>query len=120
MILIKKFTFDAAHNLVRYKGKCERLHGHTYQLVVKLEGKPHPRDGMVMDFTDVKALVGELVIEKLDHNYLNDTVAQSTAENLAMWIWDRLAPAFRARKLKLLEIELWETATSGIVYRKGR
>lgn len=120
MILIKRFTFDSAHNLLRYKGKCERLHGHTYQLVVKLEGKPDPKDGMLMDFTDVKRLVTELVIDKMDHAYLNDIVKQSTAENLAMWIWDELAPAFRSKTRKLYEIELWETATSGIVYRKGK
>ena len=38
MILVKEFEFDAAHNLINYHGKCERLHGHTYKLVVKLEG----------------------------------------------------------------------------------
>ena len=40
MLLTKDFTFDAAHNLVNYHGKCERLHGHTYRLRVVIEGEP--------------------------------------------------------------------------------
>ncbi|MBQ6981656.1 MAG: 6-carboxytetrahydropterin synthase, partial [Synergistaceae bacterium] len=49
MLLCKDFTFDAAHNLVDYHGKCERLHGHTYRLRVVLEGEPDA-EGMIMDF----------------------------------------------------------------------
>ncbi|MBP6333296.1 MAG: 6-carboxytetrahydropterin synthase, partial [Aminivibrio sp.] len=49
MLLRKEFTFDAAHNLVEYHGKCERLHGHTYRLAVVLKGSPD-REGMIADF----------------------------------------------------------------------
>jgi 6-pyruvoyltetrahydropterin/6-carboxytetrahydropterin synthase len=116
MILIKKFSFDAAHNLVVYKGKCENLHGHTYQLAVKLEGKPTRHDGMVLDFTELKKIVDSLVLEKLDHAYINDIVPQSTAENIVVWIWAQLAPSLKRKNCKLVELELWETATSGVVY----
>ena len=49
MIIIKEFDFDAAHYLPAYNGKCEHLHGHTYKLVVKVEGTPD-HEGMVIDF----------------------------------------------------------------------
>jgi len=117
MLLIKKFTFDAAHNLAAYKGKCERLHGHTYQLVVKLEGKPAKSDGMVMDFCEMKEIVTSLALDKLDHSYINEIIPQSTAENIAAWIWDRLEPAFHSKNRRLREIELWETADSGVIYQ---
>ena len=117
MLLIKKFTFDAAHNLVIYKGKCENLHGHTYQLVVKLEGKPSRTDGMVLDFIELKKIVTENVLDVLDHAYINDIVPQSTAENISVWIWGKLFPSLRRKNCKLVELELWETATSGVVYK---
>ncbi|MFA5160962.1 MAG: 6-carboxytetrahydropterin synthase QueD [Elusimicrobiales bacterium] len=116
MFLIKTFSFDAAHNLVEYKGKCERLHGHTYRLAVTVEGKPSKKDGMVMDFAELKDMVRELVLEKLDHAYINDIIPQSTAENMARWIWDRLSPALRRRKVRLARVELWETQDSAAVY----
>lgn len=86
MILIKEFEFDAAHNLINYHGKCERLHGHTYKLVVKLKGKPDHED-MVYDFVDLKRLVKKEVIEEFDHHYINDFIEQPTAENIAMYKW---------------------------------
>lgn len=50
MICIKEFEFDAAHYLPNYHGKCEHLHGHTYKLVVKVEGHPD-QEGMVLDLS---------------------------------------------------------------------
>ena len=115
MILIKEFDFDAAHNLIHYHGKCERLHGHTYKLVVKLKGTPGPED-MVYDFTQLKKLVKEEVLVDFDHRYINDFIEQPTAENIAVYIWDRLEPLVRTETARLYEIEVWETATSGIIY----
>ena len=116
MILIKEFEFDAAHNLIHYHGKCERLHGHTYKLVVKLEGVRGPED-MVYDFTQLKWLVKEQVLEEFDHHYINDFISQPTAENIAVYIWNKLEPLVRTEHAHLYEIEVWETKTSGIIYR---
>ena len=58
MILIKEFEFDAAHYLPEYNGKCEKLHGHTYKLVVKIDGTPD-KEGMVIDFVRLKEIVKE-------------------------------------------------------------
>ncbi len=115
MILIKEFDFDAAHNLIHYHGKCERLHGHTYRLVVKLEGTPDEED-MVYDFTRLKDLVKEEILDEFDHHYINDFIPQPTAENIAVYIWNRLEPLVKTPNAHLAEIEVWETATSGIVY----
>ncbi|SHF29153.1 6-carboxytetrahydropterin synthase QueD [Caloramator proteoclasticus] len=117
MILIKEFEFDAAHNLIHYHGKCERLHGHTYKLVVKLEGEPDS-EGMVFDFVQLKKIVKERIIDKFDHAYLNDIIEQPTAENMAIYVWDELYDVLKRDNCRLYEVEVWETKTSGIVYRR--
>lgn len=116
MILIKKFEFDAAHNLIHYNGKCEKLHGHTYKLVVKLEGKLDKED-MIFDFVELKRIVNENIINKFDHAYINDFIEQPTAENIAVYVWDNLVNLIKRDNCRLYEIEVWETKTSGIVYR---
>lgn len=110
MLVSKEFTFDAAHNLTEYNGQCEALHGHTYRLRVTLHGAVKP-DGMVFDFVELKRIVSDRVVAVLDHSYLNDTMRQPTAENIALWIWEKLAD------LPLHEIRVWETATSFVTYR---
>lgn len=115
MILIKEFEFDAAHFLPKYHGKCENLHGHTYKMVVKLEGTPD-KEGMVMDFIQLKNLVKSKVIDKLDHAMLNDIFEQPSAENIAVWVWQQLVSDLQRENCRLYEVEIWETKTSGIIY----
>lgn len=117
MFIHKEFKFDAAHNLVEYKGKCEQLHGHTYRLKVTLLGQPHKGD-MILDFVDFKQIVREKVIDKLDHAYLNDFIPQSTAENIAAWIWKQLEADLKSPWHELYEITVWETETSSVTLRK--
>lgn len=116
MILIKEFEFDAAHNLINYHGKCENLHGHTYKLVVKLKGTRDKED-MIIDFIELKNIVKENVVNELDHHYINNIIKQPTAENIAVWIWNKLLDKLKRDNCKLYEIEVWETKTSGIVYQ---
>ncbi len=116
MFLIKEFEFDSAHFLPRYKGKCENLHGHTYKLVVKLEGTP-AHEGMIMDFVEFKEIVKTKVIEKIDHVCINDILEQPSAENMSVWIWQNLEKELKRDNCHLYEIELWETRTSGVCYR---
>lgn len=116
MFIVKKFKFDAAHNLVSYKGKCENLHGHTYLLVVVIEGYPD-NEGMIMDFVELKNIVNEEIISILDHSYINEIISQPTAENIAIWIWDRLEERIRRENCRLYEIQVWETEESGVIYR---
>jgi 6-pyruvoyltetrahydropterin/6-carboxytetrahydropterin synthase len=115
MILKKQFTFDAAHNLVRYHGKCERLHGHTYRMSVAVKGTPDD-EGMVVDFLEVKRIVNEEVVSKFDHAYLNDMFEQPSAENVARFVFERLDPLIRGENYALHEVELWESPSSSVVF----
>lgn len=89
MLVSRTFTFDAAHYLTDYYGKCERMHGHTYKLEVTLEGKIQA-NGLVIDFVVLKRLVKKHVLDKLDHQVLNDIIENPSAENIVLWIWNQL------------------------------
>ena len=114
MFLKREFTFDAAHRLEHYHGKCEALHGHTYRFAVLLRGAPDA-EGMVMDFVVLKGLVGERILARLDHSYLNDILPQPTAERIAAWIWRELEAPLRLVGATLFEIQVWETATCSVI-----
>lgn len=116
MILVKEFEFDAAHHLTKYHGKCEKPHGHTYKLVVKLEGEPD-FDDMIFDFVKLKEIVKENLLSKLDHSDLNDMFDNPSAERIAVYVWDTLLPLVKRDNCCLYEVEVWETKTSGILYR---
>ncbi|MEA3379091.1 MAG: 6-carboxytetrahydropterin synthase QueD [Nanoarchaeota archaeon] len=111
MIVVKEFTFDAAHKLINYDGKCKNLHGHTYKIRISIKGQVNKESGFLMDFGDVKKIVKENVIDIFDHSYINDIIEQPTAENMIIWIWNKLKSL-----LPLYEIWLWETPTSYVVY----
>ncbi len=73
--LTKEFSFEAAHALEGYDGACRNIHGHSYRLYVCVVGEPEsdPRSatyGMVMDFGELKRIVGEQVISRLDHAFV--------------------------------------------------
>jgi 6-pyruvoyltetrahydropterin/6-carboxytetrahydropterin synthase len=70
---------------------------------------------MVEDFDAIERVVGEAVIERLDHQNLNDLIENPTAENLLLWIWERLAKALP----QLDELVLWETPTACAILRKS-
>lgn len=89
MQVTKEFTFDSAHFLPRYYGKCEKMHGHTYRLLVTVEGEVG-ENGLVIDFVILKKIVKERVLNKLDHQVLNDVLDVPSAENTAIWIWNQL------------------------------
>jgi len=111
MLIRKEFTFDAAHNLTEYHGKCEHLHGHTYRIAVVVKGEPD-KESMVIDFCELSSVVKERVINVLDHSYINDILPQPTAENIAIWIWKQLEQAVMRDNCKLEIVEVWETASS--------
>lgn len=118
MQVTKEFTFDAAHYLTKYHGKCENLHGHTYRLHVTVDGEVG-EEGMVIDFKDLKDLVKEKILNRLDHSDLNKTFENPTAELIAVWIWNELKNEPALGGTKLYEIKLWETAESFVTYRQA-
>jgi 6-pyruvoyltetrahydropterin/6-carboxytetrahydropterin synthase len=113
MRLDVEFTFAAAHRLPRYQGPCFRLHGHNYKFYVAVEGQVDPATGMIADFGEIKRVVGELVLSRVDHRDLNDVLENPTAENIARWIWETLAPSVAG----LAEVRLYEIPDSCVTYR---
>ena len=115
----KSFTFDAAHFLPEHKGKCANMHGHTYRLEVTVVrdngtlGNGGSDEGMVIDFTDLKAIVKAEVIDKMDHKVLNDVLPfRTTAENMAAYIFEVLTEKLQASGVIVDRIKLWETPDS--------
>lgn len=113
MIVAREFDFEASHQLPNHPGKCRRLHGHGYRLRVACEAAVEPVSGLAIDFGEIKRVVAEQVLEALDHTHLNDLLALPSAENLCVWIWERL----RSARLPVVELTLWESAGCLVVYR---
>jgi len=95
-------------------------HGHNYVLEVTLEGEPDPVTGMVFDLSRLKQILGEAVINDMDHRFLNREVPPfdrvvPTAENVAIEIWHRLAPRFE-RSAVLRNVRLYETEDLWVDY----
>lgn len=114
--ITKSFRFDAAHWLPEVPSghKCGRLHGHTYVVRLGLEGPLHERLGWVQDYGEVSAAFAPL-LELFDHHDLNqiDGLANSTAENMAVWIYERLKPDLPL----LTDVTVCETPTTEATYR---
>jgi 6-pyruvoyltetrahydropterin/6-carboxytetrahydropterin synthase len=115
MELSVDFHFSSAHRLPYYNGACARLHGHNYVLRVTLAGVPNPKDGMIRDFEEIRKKVWESALNTCDHHNLNDFMDNPTAENLIVWIWDRLKPQVEGLK----ELRLWETPEYCVSYREA-
>lgn len=113
MILRVEFQFNAAHRLPFYQGPCFHTHGHNYKLLVYVEGPVDPKTGLSIDFVRVKELVREHVLDQIDHNDLNRVLDNPTAENVVVWMWQRLQPELRGLK----EMQLYETADAAVIYR---
>jgi 6-pyruvoyltetrahydropterin/6-carboxytetrahydropterin synthase len=114
--LVRSFHFDAAHCLDHAPPghKCRALHGHSYRVDIHITGPVDPWHGWVMDFGDLQQIVNPL-IDELDHSNLNDVpgLENSTAEGLAQFLWDRIAPG-----LSLLSaVVVWESDKSRCIYR---
>jgi len=109
MLISKIFKFDSAHKLENYNGKCENLHGHTYKLIVSCSGEVDKKTGMVIDFNELKKIIVEKIISKIDHAYLNDIVKNPTCENMLLWMKEQLK---NEPKHKLKKLTLYETETS--------
>ena len=135
--LTKEFSFEAAHALEGYDGRCREIHGHSYRLYITIKGEPEsdpdsPKYGMVMDFGELKRIVNEQIIDRLDHSFMMrrtpeaEQVAadlsgrfrrvvltdyQPTTENLLSDFAERLLGAL-PEDVELCKLKLHETATS--------
>lgn len=108
----RRFSFEAAHRLPWHKGKCSRLHGHSYLMDVTVTGDLNP-NGIVVDFAELKAIVKEHVLNDYDHSYLNDFLENPTAELVAADVVSRLLAA----GLTVAEVTVHETLTCSATVR---
>lgn len=116
VLVSKEFTFDAAHHLHDYEGKCKNLHGHTYKVIFGLSGYTDSR-GLMIDFGDIKDIWKNEIEIHLDHRYLNETLPlmNTTAENMVVWIYEKMAVALSLKEYEGARVEfvrLYETPTS--------
>ena len=91
--ITKEFKFEMAHALHGYDGLCANIHGHSYRLWVTVRGdvkkeNKHIKDGMVMDFTDIKAIIKPTIIKKYDHSLVLN--ANSPHANLDLSAFDKV------------------------------
>lgn len=130
--LTRRATFCAGHRLFNPAfddrkngaifGKCSNPngHGHNYVLEVTVAGEPDPQTGMVMNLSELDALMAETVIQKVDHRNLNLDVPEFrgvilTVENIAAVFWRMLGERLPAGLL--YEVRLRETENNVAVYR---
>lgn len=108
-------SFSAAHNLKNYKGKCEKLHGHNWNVEVVFAYDSVDKNGIAIDFRMAKRMV-KSITEKLDHSYLNELNLlkniNPTSENIAKFIYASLKK--KTRNLK--SVSVWENENSCATY----
>jgi 6-pyruvoyltetrahydropterin/6-carboxytetrahydropterin synthase len=111
--------FDAAHYLRDYQGKCESLHGHRYQVVVKVKASKANEIGLAFDFTVLKQHLSD-ILSRFDHICLNDVPPfdkiNPSSENIASTIYDELEPRLAGAPVSLSCIEVWESPDSWVAY----
>ena len=125
----RRFTFSAGHRYwveswsreenERFFGRLTVPHGHNYTLDVTVRGSIDPQTGMVIDLGELKRIVGETVVDRFDHADLNaDALFRGrvpTTENLAIVVWELLAPKLGTDRL--WQVRVWEDPTLFVDYR---
>ena len=113
--------FAAAHRLENFYGKCEALHGHNWKVEVLLAGERLDEAGLHMDFGQIKARTNAL-LEEIDHKYLNELEAfreqNPSSENLARYLFERLATALNHDGVQVCRVNVWESDGSCASYFK--
>ncbi len=115
-------SFAAGHALRGYRGKCENPHGHNYKVRIVLAGEDLDRIGLLYDFKDLKGVLNE-VIDRLDHQYLNDIdpfrELNPSAENMARYFFRETNARLRAAtdgRVRVKHVKIWETDTTTATY----
>lgn len=116
-----KGSFSAAHWLRGYKGKCEELHGHNWDVEVTVSADQLDPTGMVMDFSELKQYL-KTVLDTIDHKCLNEVEyfrnVTPTSENIAKYIYERLVEKICVKEVKISKISIWETPTNCAIYKR--
>lgn len=121
MRLVRRYSFEAAHQLhdLPAEHPCSRLHGHGYQLEVAVHARVEDLDyrGMVIEYSELDAIVQTAVLDRYDHRFVNDFLDQPTVENMAPDIWECLHKHMSSgQSWAFYSIRLWETERSSVEY----
>jgi 6-pyruvoyltetrahydropterin/6-carboxytetrahydropterin synthase len=115
-------SFAAGHYLRNYRGKCENPHGHNYKIRVTLQGRELDHAGLLLDFKELKDVMKH-VIERLDHQMLNDIEPfrelNPSAENIARYFFEECNGRLRAStngRVSIKDVTVWETDTTTATY----
>ena len=100
----REFAFRAAHHLPSYGGEPEPEHEHDWQLVITCEAPVGP-EGMALDFHALDGTVEERVIGRVRGGDVNAVVPVSSAENVALWVFDELEGVFPLVEVAVMEAE---------------
>ncbi len=105
--------FQAAHFLREYKGKCEKVHGHTFHVEVAIEAAELDRTGIAVDFTEIKKALAAILP---DHTHLNEVYAfNPSAENLSRHFYGELKKLF-----PVAAVTVWESEDASATYTEDR
>lgn len=133
----RRERFNAAHKLyndqwsleknIEVFGKCANVnwHGHNFEIVVTVKGKPHHDTGFVMDLKVLSTIIKDAVIEPLDHRNLNLDVPflqgiLPSTENLVIAVWEQLVDKIKLHDCELCRIRIVETENNFVDYYGGR
>jgi len=114
--ITKKLVFDSAHFITDHDGKCKNLHGGRYDIEITIKDRIDPTTGFVIDYSLIKNITKNLIINKFDHKTLNLTCPElswrSSTEFLSIFIWEELIEYLP----NLKKIKIYETETSYCEY----
>ena len=101
----ERFTFEAAHRIEGIGKENARIHGHSHEVFVTISGEPDPQHGWIMEQGQFRRKV-QLIVDYLDHSYLNEFLEQTTAEALAKHIFLRLSENRFPDRIKLESVRV--------------
>ncbi len=114
-----KGSFSGAHRLKGYRGKCEGIHGHNWDVEAFAASDGLNAEGLSIDFTILKKKLNE-ILAVFDHRDLNALAffkkANPSAENIARYIYINLSKSLKSKKVSLRRVSVWETKDSCATY----
>ena len=127
MKIAKEFRWEMGHRLPEHFGQCKNIHGHSYKMLVELDGELD-KQGMIIDYYEIEKIINP-IIEKLDHAFMvykEDIVVleflekmnskkvvvdfQSTAENICLYMLNEIEKASLPENINEIKVRVYETS----------
>ena len=131
LYITRREHFSASHTLKNNSlseseneklfGKCNSFHGHNYYLEITIKGEADRKSGYVMDLKNLKEILHEKIVNKVDHKYLNEVDLfkdiNPTTENMAVVFWNELKDVLKGELYELYAVKLFETEKNSVIYK---